>query len=258
MPELRPLATAPPKHRKSLFYGPPGAGKTFLAAKIAEALFKKHQKKSLFIDVDCKLESMENFTDSMREAIDVWTPTPHLAEGTDINIVRIDQKNPSAGYIPKNPKGYMEVVNFINELHSRDPFPWEMVCVDTITTLQEHLCALVMNHHKTSTLAKPHWGVIKNNWIEFFSGFLTLPCDRIVICHDGTREDDVTNSVEVRPALLGSYRNEIGKNFNEIYHFSGYEGGKYKVRTAASKKYLARTTKGFKEEELVDAVLEKI
>jgi hypothetical protein len=103
------------------------------------------------------------------------------------------------------------------------------------------------------------WGVFATNVEEFRAGFLSLPGKRILILHTITREDELTHEVRTIPGIPGQSGEKIAKDFNEVYYFEGRNtSGKYRVLTTASRRYVARTARGFGVEEDVETVLKKV
>lgn len=254
--EATPLAPALAQgYMSCLWYGPPGSGKTELELRYLAKRAKATGKRGLVIDVDQKLDQIRpnaRVTEEVLSYIDFWAPKSKLTP-TGIGIVRVPQyegtgdkrkKVPGTeGYIPKDPRGYLEVVTFLNELAKKDPFPYSGVGLDSLTTLSEHLERLILFHHQQPLLSMQLWGVYKSNFIELVAGIRSLPCDTIFIAHEHEREDEDTHEHKVRPSIQGSYRDEIGKNFNEIYYFKGRSSdGQYRVTTRADFKYVARTS----------------
>lgn len=239
-----------------LFIGPPGSGKTTASAMLGGSTAK------LAIDLDDKyvntIRSLRpEFRAKALESIDVWRPTHKLLSGdARIGITRqerYDQKKNiipgTQGYIPSNPQGFVELVDYINSLQQLNPFPYKYVIVDHLTAISEHLVYLILKHHQVGVFTQPLWGVYKQNMLELTKGILSLPCHRVLIVHETTREDENTEQVKVRPSIMGSYRDEIAKEFTEVYTFSGRRAnGDYMIRTVANSMYLGRTTKGLPAE----------
>jgi hypothetical protein len=248
-------------HRSYLWYGPPGTGKTTAAAKLA------HHRK-LWIDIDQKLHSQSNLTEEERSKIEVWTPNVPLdGASPGIQIIRKEQHDKKGSlvpgtqaYVPKDPKGYMATVEFINSIGGMNPFPYDLVVVDSLTKLVEHMEYLIYAHHKVGVMSLPLWGVYKNNVNNFINGLLALPCDVILIAHAKTTQDELTDQIWVRPMIDGQSADKLPKDFNEVYYFMGRSSAdkKYYVKTVSDRRFIGRTTLGFSDELPIDDVIEKV
>lgn len=232
-----------PRFRSILIYGPPGTYKTLAMCRMFEKLKKN------VIDVDQKLGATLAGQSFDISRITTWRPEARLS-GKHIGIVRIqrmekDKPVPGTeGYVPQDPQGYLEIVKYVDSLSDMadaGAFPFDVTAIDTLTGVSEHLTNLIKFHHKAPTFSLPLWGVYKENMLEFIKAFLALPCHRLVLCHDNTREDEDTNEVRVRPSILGSFRDEIAKEFTEVYYFQGKLQGKFMAYVSANKRYVART-----------------
>lgn len=238
-------------YRSFLLYGPPGSGKTWASLSMFPG------KKKLVIDADNKLAvSMQHHPRyaQLKDEVFLWVPPTKLAEGK-IGFASLEKKDKSGsivsqGYVPTDTRGFLEVIGFINDDLPKlmEELDIEVVSLDTLTSIADHLYYLILSHHKRSTFVIDLWGVYKQNMIELTKGFLSLPAHRVMIAHENIREDDTNKEIHVRPSIQGSYRDEIGKEFSEVWHFSGAApgGGKYQIRTANSHKYMARTAMGLK------------
>lgn len=248
--------------RSFLFYGPPGTGKTTTALMLAARMTKG---KILVIDVDEKLESMENLPPDIIARTTIWKPEEPLS-GAHIGIVRIERTDPKskqkiAGteeFIPENPLGYRKTIEFINTLLDRadtGKFDYDVVILDSLSNLVEHLVRMIQHHHQTAQFTLPLWGVYMSNIEDLKSGFLRLPCVRILIAHAKTVQDETTSELWIRPLVAGQMADKIGKDFNEVYYFIGGDKGGYKIRAHADRRHVARTTKPLGDEELVDKMI---
>lgn len=261
MSEPAPLQLAS-SNTSYLFYGPPGSGKTTLAARIAGAL--PDGEKALFLDVDRKLASLTNLDPKWVKKIDVWVPTATLS-GSEIGVARVERydskKNVipgTAGAIPKNPRGYLEVVEQANKLLASCPY--SLVVLDTLSTTVEHLQRLICYHHQVSAFTLPLWGVFATNIEELRAGLLGLPCRKIFIAHTRTHENEDTNEVRVLPSVPGQTGEKLVKDFNEAYFFQGRQNANspYKVLTTASRRYTCRTTLPLAAEVTVDELFKAV
>lgn len=259
MSEAVPLQLAT-SNTSYLFYGPPGSGKTTLAARIAGAL--PGDERALFIDMDRKLASLANLDPKWVRKIDVWVPTATLS-GSEIGVARVERydgkKNVipgTQGAIPKNPQGYLELVAFCNKLLVHCPY--SLVVLDTLSTTVEHLQRLICYHHQVSTFTLPLWGVFATNIEELRAGLLGLPCRKIFIAHTRTFENEDTNEVRVLPSVPGQTGEKLVKDFNEAWFFQGRQGSTYKILTTASRKYTCRTTLPLAAEVTIDEVFKAV
>jgi len=251
-----------------LFYGPPGSGKTTLA-------LQHPAKRKLWLDMDGKIHEM-NFKvvfapqKAPTEGIDVWQPGEPLGNPERIDIPwNPDPKDPHKGQIPsKQPKGYEKLVAMTNELlrargtvtlvadkaKTIDAFPYDLVVLDTLTSVADHWQSLLMYTHRVSYMTERLWGIYLAGLQEYIDGFLQLPCDRIVIAHEKRNVDDDTKQEAIRPSVAGQLGNNLARYFTEAYYFKGRErSGAYKLQTFSDNRLVARTSSGLPPEAVANA-----
>ena len=227
--------------RSYLFYGGPGVGKTTLAA-------NHPGKRKLWIDADQKLHEMVELPN--RATIKVWNPNEPLGNPEKIEIpFSPDPKNVQSGTLPAvKPKGYERIVGITNELlkQARRPegLDYDLVVLDTLTSVADHWQRLLMFTHKVTFMTERLWGIYLAGLMEYLNGFLTLPCDRIVLCHEKRRTDEDTKIDTIRPSVAGQMGDNMARFFTEAYYLTGRDrSGKYNLQTVSGNGATARTSR---------------
>lgn len=241
MSELERVRTIPEAaiSRSFLLYGPAGAGKTTLAAHRGGMM--------LWLDMDQKIQEMGVLPN--KPNIRSWSPGEPLGNPDRIDIpYSPDPKNVTQGTIPtKKPMGYEKLVQVTNELltqaHKDPNFPYDCVVLDTLTAVGDHWQRLLMYTHRVSFMTERLWGIYLAGMMEYLNGFLTLPCDRIVICHEKRRIDEDTRQDIIRPSVAGQMGDNLVRFFTEAWYLKGRErSGKYKLQTVTADGAAARTS----------------
>ena len=231
-------------------YGPPGSGKTTLAASMTKLGFKVR-----FIDVDDKVRLMENLSQELKkDNIRVTSISSKLTETT----MREAIMTPKVG-LTKQPKGYLEICDAIThyeEMFTKGESPPEQVLVkDSLTSQIEHMKRLISHIQGKTHYTYDEWAIVLNNLEEYFytmKGLLkteTRPGFEhvIIIAHETTERDETTGAIQTLPSLEGQMRHKVGKYFEEVY-YCRVEVPKtgtpiYKVLTVSTERYTARSSR---------------
>src|SRR5262249_1769324 len=249
MDRIGPLGPVPTR-KSYLFYGPPGAGKTTLAT-------KHPAKRKLWLDMDQKLAEMSSLPAS--DTVLLWTPDEPLGNPDRIDIpYSPDPKDVHKGTIPsRKPMGYEKLVAISNELlRMGKEVPYDLVVLDTLTSVGDHWTRLLMYTHRVSFMTERLWGIYLAGMQEYINGFLQLPCDVIVICHEKRNTDEDTKQEAIRPSVAGQLGNNINRYFTEAYYFLGRQrSGEYKIQTITDSRIAARTSSGLPPEAIADATI---
>jgi len=189
-----------------------------------------------------------------------WSPGEPLGNPERIDIPwSPDPKNVQSGMIPtKKPMGYEKLVQVTNELltqaHKSSDFPYDAVVLDTLTAVGDHWQRLLMYTHRVSYMTERLWGIYLAGMMEYLNGFLTLPCDRIVICHEKRRLDEDTKLDIIRPSVAGQMGDNLVRFFTEAWYLKGRErSGKYKLQTVTADGAAARTSTKLDPETFAEA-----
>lgn len=222
-------------------YGRPGSGKTTLAASMTKLGYKV-----LFIDVDCKVEEMHNLKQPLEQGlIEIWPVEQKLMESS----LKTKMLQPAIALL-KQPKGYLQFCDYISKLEEIKECPWQVLVVDSLTSLVEHEKRLIGHLAKKDKFSFDEWGVLLANLEELFYTLLSLRKlfeHVIVIAHEMIEKDEDTGRiVSILPAIEGSMRNKISKYFTEVYRLEVKEsktGVSYLAHTKPLNKAEARTSR---------------
>jgi len=232
------------------FYGPPGSGKTTLAASMTKLGYKVR-----FIDIDDKVRLMGNLQSELKKG--TIQVTPILSKLTQTTM-REAIMSPKIG-LARQPLGYLEICDQVSryeEMFAKGEPPEEQVLVmDSLTSQIEHMKRLIAHIQGKAHFTYDEWAIVLSNLEEYFytmKGLLkteTKPGFEhvIIIAHETTERDETTGEIQTLPYIEGQMRHKVGKYFEEVYYCQVEvpKGGTplYKVLTVSTKRYSARTSR---------------
>jgi hypothetical protein len=209
-----------------ILYGPPGSGKTTMACSMC-----KLNLKVLLYDADQKAQRMENLKGYFEKGlIELITPQERLVSDDLRRRITMPKMAPA-----KQPKGYLEFVDFITALQGGAEYHQDVLVIDSMSRIFEHMKRLILHVQGRGAMEIQDWGILLSNLEELFSTVFNLPFKHVIlIAHDQTEKDEVTGRTEVKPLIDGQMKNKLGSYVEEMYYLSveaTKAGAEYKIQT---------------------------
>ena len=227
-----------------LLIGEPGSGKTTMAATAPKPV--------LFIDLDNKLHRMTNLTPLLKSGeIIQWAITDPLAM---VSLKRLAGTKFDEGrdkFPVPQPKGYINFSDMVDKLTVDkcvvDGRKIATVVLDSYTSLNEHIKALILAANGAMAMSMPLWGVLLRNFEIMHGALLTLPANVIFCAHQQVDKDELTGKISYRPLIDGGMKDKIGKDFEEVYYLEKTVGQgdtvKYEALTLGNSMKSCRTSR---------------
>lgn len=165
-----------------LIYGPPGSGKTRLAASASEV---KDLQKVLLIDVEAGSASIENL----------------YTKGID--VIR--------------PSDWDELKAVLEALLNNDDHGYQTVIIDTIGKMMEYM--LPHAEKKAGSNKFAVWGNLADDTLRFIDMLHRTGMTVIVLAHTDSEKDELTGKVTTSPYFLGR---KTGKEGPKIFDVIAY------------------------------------
>lgn len=198
-----------------MIYGPPGSGKTTMAATMTKLGYHVH-----YIDVDRKIKTMKNLQPLLEsKQISYEEIEAPIDSGSLLSRARSGIQYKPA----KTPQGYLEICERIDG-HVNDPMEdasRTVLVLDALSRVNEHMKSFIKHHSKDGIIAQPGWGAILGNYESLFDTFYSLQPNTyahcIIIAHAKDDKDPILELIESRPLIDGSFRDKAGSFVEEQY-----------------------------------------
>lgn len=222
MPKLSEVKTT--NQFKLLIMGEPGEGKTVLACSFPGP--------ALLLDFDGKADSAASFYkgQDLVNHIDVEELNASLVDDPIQKLNEIIDKK----LIPQQREGKLE---------------YKTIILDSVTTFSR----AVLNHIvKTNPGIKrvaskqgvqpgmQDYGILRREFAKLIPGLLSLPCNIVMTAHIDAKKDDLTGEISRGPVMDGSFSQELGIYFKEVWVLST-EKGKRMAQTQSNFKFKCRS-----------------
>jgi len=183
-----------------------------MAASMTKLGYRVH-----FIDVDRKIKTSKNLQPLLEQKLLSYEELE--APVDEMSLVQ--RARMGADYKPlKQPKGYLELCERIEAL-ATNPVDAEVVVLDSLTRVNEHLQSLLRYHTKQGKLGFDGWAAVLQNYEALFEAFYRLQPEpykhAIIICHAKDDRDEVLQAIESRPLIDGSFRDKAGSYVEEMF-----------------------------------------
>ena len=224
----------------ALLVGDSGSGKTTLASTAPGKVY-------FFLFDHEGLESILDCPNAENIEYDMYYPKPHLKPVANVAMAKLQGGDPKESWTKAQSK--------LRELSAKCPY--DTVVMDSVTSMQDSSWTFVRASHGMAAGDIPKLGgsgtmelyqSLGEQSLMFFYGFMSLPCNRIVIAHETTKED--TRTGRQIPMLRGtgkmfSEKLDDGRQFRHVWRtkvLQKEEGLHYAVETRGGNGFPTKTS----------------
>lgn len=207
---------------KALVYGPPGAGKTCLAASFPGPV--------LYLDFDNKVSSAARY----------YAKQPEIT--SQIEVVNL------SAILHDSPINEMtRQISELSAMQKRGEYTYKTLVLDSITTFS---CAALNHIVKTNPGVKrpmpghpsmQDYGILKREFERLIPGLLSLDMNVIMLGHETMEKDEITGEIIRGVMMDGSFAQRLPIYFEEVFRAYVDDKGQHMLQTKSDSKYKCRS-----------------
>lgn len=216
---------------KELVYGPPKTGKTLGRSTYPKPLLFLNLDPDGWTSIDSNVEVLE--PEQALTRLKSKTPPPKPITVIDFSSAKMMKLQESLHSAPSRAP-VTQLIRCVNAVIDSNPFA--TVVLDSWTGYDSMLMEFILDMDGKQTPLIQHYGMLTRKKEEMVLALLSLDCHVSIVAHETSQKDELTGTVRILPAGMGSFQESMGKYFSQILYSTvevGASGNrKYVVWTA--------------------------